>query len=75
MERGLITRYEQTVDEIIRHGMARNYQAVVRAASMVEKIRGYGHVKDRNFRSVDAEWTNAVAQLSKPSVIELKQVA
>lgn len=75
IERGLITRYEQTVDEIIRHGTARNYQAVVRAASMVEKIRGYGHVKERNFRSVDAEWTNAVAQLSKPSVIELKQVA
>jgi len=75
MERGLITRYEQTVDEIIRHGTARNYQAVVRAASMVEKIRGYGHVKERNFRSADAEWTNAVAQLSKPSVIELKQVA
>ena len=75
MERGLITRYEQTVDEIIRHGTANNYQAVVRAASMVEKIRGYGHVKERNFRSVDAEWTNVVAQLSKPSVIELKQVA
>jgi indolepyruvate ferredoxin oxidoreductase len=75
MERGLITRYEQTVDEILRHGTARNYQAVVRAASMVEKIRGYGHVKERNFKSVDAEWTHAVAQLSKPSVIELKQVA
>jgi indolepyruvate ferredoxin oxidoreductase len=75
MERGLITRYEHTVDEILRHGTARNYQAVVRAASMVEKIRGYGHVKERNFKSVDAEWANAVAQLSKPSVIELKQVA
>jgi indolepyruvate ferredoxin oxidoreductase len=75
MERGLIIRYEQTVDEIIRHGTACNYQAVVRAASMVEKIRGYGHVKERNFKSVDAEWTDSVARLSKPSVIELKQVA
>jgi indolepyruvate ferredoxin oxidoreductase len=75
MERGLIARYEQTVDEILRHGNSRNYQAVVRAATMVEKVRGYGHVKERNFKSVDAEWTNAVAQLTKPSVIELKQVA
>lgn len=75
MERGLISRYEQTVDEILRHGTARNYQTALRAASMVEKIRGYGHVKERNFRSVDAEWTNAVAQLAKSSVIELKQVA
>jgi indolepyruvate ferredoxin oxidoreductase len=41
----------------------------------VEKIRGYGHVKERNFSSVDAEWANAVAQLSKSAVIELKQVA
>ena len=75
MERNLITRYEHTVDDIIRHGTARNYQAVLRAASMVEKIRGYGHVKERNFKSVDTEWTDSVAQLSKPSVIELKQVA
>jgi indolepyruvate ferredoxin oxidoreductase len=75
MERGLISRYEHTVDEILRHGTARNYQTAVRAASMVEKIRGYGHVKARNFNSVDAEWTSAVAQLSKSAVIELKQVA
>ncbi|RAR61304.1 indolepyruvate ferredoxin oxidoreductase [Paraburkholderia unamae] len=75
MERGLIARYEQTVDEILRHGTARNYQAALRAASIVEKVRGYGHVKERNFKSVDAEWTNAVAQLSKSHVIELKQVA
>ena len=54
---------------------ARNYEAAVRAASIVEKIRGYGHVKARNFNSVDEEWTKAVAQLSNLSVIELKQVA
>ncbi len=75
MERGLIARYEQTVDEILRHGNSRNYRFVLRAATMVEKLRGYGHVKERNFKSIDAEWTSAVAQLSKPSVIELKQVA
>ncbi|MBB2931588.1 indolepyruvate ferredoxin oxidoreductase family protein [Paraburkholderia silvatlantica] len=75
LERGLIYRYEQTVDEILRHGTARNYQTAVRAAGMVEKIRGYGHVKERNLKSVDVEWTNAVAQLSKPTVIEVRQVA
>ncbi|VVD27491.1 MULTISPECIES: indolepyruvate ferredoxin oxidoreductase family protein [Paraburkholderia] len=75
MERALIPRYEHTVAEILRYGTARNYKTALRAANMVEKIRGYGHVKERNFKSVDAEWANAVAQLAKPSVIELKQVA
>ncbi|MGU7782286.1 indolepyruvate ferredoxin oxidoreductase family protein [Burkholderia sp. PU8-34] len=75
LERSLIVRYEQTVDEIIRHGNARNLQAALRAASIAEKIRGYGHVKERNFESVDAEWRVAVAQLSRPLVVELKQVA
>ncbi|WP_207005737.1 indolepyruvate ferredoxin oxidoreductase family protein, partial [Trinickia mobilis] len=69
MERGLITRYEQSVDEILRHGNASNLQTVLRVASMAEKIRGYGHVKERNFQSVDAEWSNALAQLSRPAVI------
>jgi indolepyruvate ferredoxin oxidoreductase len=75
MERSLITRYEQTVDEIIRHGTSRNHQTALRAASIAEKIRGYGHVKARNFKALDAEWRDAVAKLSSPSVIELKQVA
>ncbi|QTD92053.1 indolepyruvate ferredoxin oxidoreductase family protein [Burkholderia anthina] len=75
MERGLIARYEQTVDEILRHGSSRNYRFALRAATMVEKLRGYGHVKERNLKAIDAEWASAVAQLSKPSVIELKQVA
>ncbi|RQS63405.1 indolepyruvate ferredoxin oxidoreductase family protein [Burkholderia sp. Bp8963] len=75
MERGLIARYEQTVDAIIRHGNARKLQAALRAASIAEKIRGYGHVKERNFEAVDAEWRAAVEQLSHPVIIELKQVA
>ncbi|SOE92125.1 indolepyruvate ferredoxin oxidoreductase [Burkholderia sp. D7] len=75
MERGLITRYEETVDQIVTHGTARNHQAAVRAASIAGKIRGYGHVKERNFRALDEEWRSAVAQLSGHAVIELKQVA
>ncbi len=75
LERSLIVRYEQTVDAIIRHGNARNLQATLRAASIAGKIRGYGHVKERNFQSLDAEWSAAVAQLSRPAVIELKEVA
>ncbi|MGK8209383.1 indolepyruvate ferredoxin oxidoreductase family protein [Burkholderia cenocepacia] len=75
MERDLIVRYEQTIDEIVRCGNAHNLSAVLRAASIAEKIRGYGHVKARNLRSVDAEWQAAVAQLARPAVIELKEIA
>lgn len=75
MERSLIGRYEETVEAIIKHGNATNHDAAVRAASLAEKIRGYGHVKERNFDAISPQWTAAVEQLSNRTVIELKQVA
>ncbi|CAE6820088.1 hypothetical protein R69746_06014 [Paraburkholderia aspalathi] len=75
MERGLIIRYEETIEKIMKHGNSRNHQAALQAASIAGKIRGYGHVKERNVKAVDAEWGVAVAQLSRRDVIELKQVA
>ncbi|WP_432239558.1 indolepyruvate ferredoxin oxidoreductase family protein [Herbaspirillum robiniae] len=74
-ERALITRYEETVAEILRLGSSRNVEDVYRAATIAQKIRGYGHVKERNIEAVDLEWASAVAQLSRPRIIELKRVA
>ncbi|MGF6875624.1 indolepyruvate ferredoxin oxidoreductase family protein [Paraburkholderia sp. MM5477-R1] len=75
MERGLVTRYEETIEQIITHGNTRNHPIALRAASIAGKIRGYGHVKERHFQALDEEWRSAVAQLSSHAVIELKQVA
>jgi indolepyruvate ferredoxin oxidoreductase len=75
MERELIARYEATIDAIIEHGDARNHAQAVRAASIAGKIRGYGHVKERNFRALDQEWTEAVHALAARTVIPLREVA
>ncbi|MGS0895858.1 indolepyruvate ferredoxin oxidoreductase family protein [Burkholderia stagnalis] len=74
-ERGLIVRYEATVEAIVNHGASLDYPAAVRAATLAGRIRGYGHVKERAFRAIDLEWRDAVAQLSRRPVIEVKQVA
>ncbi|WER46589.1 hypothetical protein CupriaWKF_03095 [Cupriavidus sp. WKF15] len=63
------------MEEIITQGNARNYAAVLRAASIAERIWGYGHVKECIFKAVDSKWNDAVAQLSSRAVFELKQVA
>ncbi|WP_175942955.1 indolepyruvate ferredoxin oxidoreductase family protein [Caballeronia sp. BCC1704] len=75
IERELIQRYEKTIAAIIEHGTARNHAAALRAASIVGTIRGYGHVKARNVNAIDAQWREALEQLSAPVVIPLQRVA
>jgi indolepyruvate ferredoxin oxidoreductase len=75
MERALIDRYEATVMAIMEFGNTRNHAQAIRAASIAEKIRGYGHVKERNFKALDQEWKDAVEGLKAPYVIPLRAVA
>ena len=75
MERGLIARYERTVDAILRHGGPRNRHTALRAAQIADKVRGFGHIKTRSVEAVEAEWNEAVTRLCDVSSIELRQVA
>jgi indolepyruvate ferredoxin oxidoreductase len=53
-ERGLITAYEQLVDELLAKLAAHNHELAVALASIPEHIRGYGHVKLRHLRDAKA---------------------
>jgi indolepyruvate ferredoxin oxidoreductase len=54
-ERGLIRDYERLLGEIIDRLTPGNHATAVALASLPEKIRGYGHVKQRHLTASKAE--------------------
>jgi indolepyruvate ferredoxin oxidoreductase len=61
-ERALIEQYRQTVDELVAGLNAGNHALAVEIAALPEKIRGYGHVKERNLAAVRPEWQRLLEQ-------------
>jgi indolepyruvate ferredoxin oxidoreductase len=55
MERGLIREYEDLAEEIAGALSKENHGVAVALASLPERIRGFGHVKQRNVEAVAAE--------------------
>lgn len=55
-ERGLIKRYQTTVDQLLEHLSADNLELACQIASLPDQIRGYGHVKERSVKEVSAKW-------------------
>ncbi len=54
-ERRLISEYEILLEEIFGSLSPANHAAAAALASIPEKIRGYGHVKDRHIKAAKAE--------------------
>jgi indolepyruvate ferredoxin oxidoreductase len=55
-ERALIKRYETTLLHALPQLRPNTLESFVQWARIPEKIRGYGHVKQRHLQSVSAEW-------------------
>ncbi|HLX28238.1 MAG TPA: indolepyruvate ferredoxin oxidoreductase family protein [Casimicrobiaceae bacterium] len=53
-ERALIGEYESLVDELLAKLSPANYETAVALASIPERIRGYGHVKERHLKDAKA---------------------
>ncbi|MBI1396550.1 MAG: indolepyruvate ferredoxin oxidoreductase family protein [Betaproteobacteria bacterium] len=56
MERQLITDYEATVGKILNTLDAETLPVAVELASLPQKIRGFGHVKEAAVQTVKARW-------------------
>ena len=71
-ERRLIKEYETLVAEIIKDVTPENYQVAVELASLPEKIRGYGPVKQRSIVAAKAEEAALLEQFRSGSAPLLK---
>ncbi|MCW3477122.1 indolepyruvate ferredoxin oxidoreductase family protein [Limobrevibacterium gyesilva] len=67
-ERALIGDYEALVEELLQKLKPETLSTAVALASLPEKIRGFGHVKERAIRQAEAERAKLLERLRQPAV-------
>jgi len=66
-ERALIGEYEQLVAAVIDGMTDDNFALAVRLLALPERIKGYGHVKEKNLADVRKEQAVLLEQFGKPA--------
>ena len=69
MERQLIADYLRLVDELLPALDADNVALAVELASIPERIRGYGHVKDAHLHAAKQHEAELLVRWRKPAVV------
>ena len=67
MERALIGEYETMIDALLPKLTADNHATAVALASIPEKIRGYGHVRQRHLEVARAEQAALMERFNHPA--------
>jgi indolepyruvate ferredoxin oxidoreductase len=65
-ERQLVVDYIALIDRLLSKLSGENYDIAVRIAELPLKIRGFGHVKERNLQAVKTEEVALLAQFERP---------
>ncbi len=65
-ERALIGEYRASIDELLPRLTAGNHALAVEIARIPEKIKGYGHVKERNLVAARGHWQELMQQWRAP---------
>jgi indolepyruvate ferredoxin oxidoreductase len=72
LERQMIADYEKLLDEITTRLSPQTHGTAVALASLVLDIKGFGHIKLRNYKAAKAREATLLAQLRHPGSAELK---
>jgi indolepyruvate ferredoxin oxidoreductase len=75
MERRLISDYEQLIESISKRLTPQNQTLAVALAAIPEKIRGFGHVKERHFKEAMAEQKLLLEKFNSPETTMLAVAA
>jgi indolepyruvate ferredoxin oxidoreductase len=67
-ERRLIAEYEALVEELLQRLSPTTLSTAVALASLPEKIRGFGHVKEKSIRAAETERARLLDRLHQPEV-------
>ncbi len=68
-ERALIGEYRASIDEVLGTLTADNHALAVEIARLPEKIKGYGHVKERNLVAARGQWQALMQQWRAPAPV------
>jgi indolepyruvate ferredoxin oxidoreductase len=72
LERQMIGDYEVLLDEIVERLSPQTHATAVRLASLPLDIKGFGHIKLRNYKAAKAREAGLLAQLRNPAPPALK---
>jgi indolepyruvate ferredoxin oxidoreductase len=75
MERQLIGEYEGMIDYVAARLSPANHAIALGLAAIPEKIRGFGHVKDRHLAAALAERDSLMARFNAPQATPLPMAA
>jgi indolepyruvate ferredoxin oxidoreductase len=75
MERRLIGEYEGLIDYMAARLSPANHATAVALASIPEKIRGFGHVKERHLKAALAERDALMQQFDRPETAQVRLAA
>jgi indolepyruvate ferredoxin oxidoreductase len=67
MERALIAEYESLVEELLGSLTVERQTLAEEVARVPEKIRGFGHVKERNVAAARAQWADLLLRWRTPA--------
>ncbi len=59
-ERALITDYRDSVEEILATLGSHNHAVALQVAQVTERIKGFGHVKERSMLAARSQWDEAM---------------
>jgi indolepyruvate ferredoxin oxidoreductase len=65
-ERGWLATYEAMLDEVLAGLSPENLSRAVSLATLADRVRGFGHVKERNLRKVEADLASGLAAFRSP---------
>jgi indolepyruvate ferredoxin oxidoreductase len=72
LERQMIADYEKLLDEIAERLTPASHATAVALAGLALDIKGFGHIKERNYKAAKARETALLAELRNPSPTALK---
>ena len=67
LERQMITDYERLLDEIIERLTPASHATAVALAGLPLDVKGFGHIKERNYKTAKAREAALLAELRNPS--------
>jgi indolepyruvate ferredoxin oxidoreductase len=67
LERGLVDEYETTIRSLLPSLSPANAETAIVIASLPDKIRGFGHIKQANIARVSAERENLLTRYREPA--------
>jgi indolepyruvate ferredoxin oxidoreductase len=67
LERQMIADYERRLDEIVQRLSPATHATAVALAALPLEIRGFGHIKERNYRLAKGREAALLAELRNPS--------